>query len=64
MFVEFYTRCQLDDSVTERPLTSMSFLLRASLALSSRGLYPACFAMRCAEVVFPIPGGPEIRTAR
>lgn len=43
--------------------TSMSFLLRASLALSSSGSYPHSLATRWAVVVFPIPGGPEIKTA-
>ena len=47
-----------------RRRTSTSFLLRASLALSSMGVNPASFAHRCALVVFPIPGGPVIMTAR
>jgi hypothetical protein len=43
--------------------TSMSFLLRASLALSSSGSYPHSLATRWAVVVLPMPGGPESRTA-
>ena len=44
--------------------TSTSFLLLASLALSSIGVNPANFAHKCALVVLPIPGGPVIMTAR
>ncbi len=44
--------------------TSTSFLLRASLAFNSMGVYPASLAHRCALVVLPIPGGPVMRTAR
>lgn len=44
--------------------TSTSFLLRASLALSSIGVNPASFAHRCALLVLPIPGGPVIITPR
>lgn len=44
-------------------LTSSSFLLLVSEAFISIGLNPHSFAIRCAEVVFPIPGGPEIKTA-
>src|SRR3569833_2934418 len=43
---------------------STSFLLLVSLALLSMTSYPASFAARCAAVVFPMPGGPEIMTAR
>ncbi|OMH84247.1 hypothetical protein AX774_g2244 [Zancudomyces culisetae] len=32
--------------------------VRSSLALISTGLYPACLATMCANVVFPTPGGP------
>ena len=42
----------------------MSFLLRASLALSSIGVKPSSFAHKCALVVLPMPGGPVIKTAR
>lgn len=45
-------------------LFSTSFLLRASLAFSSMGVNPASFAHKWALVVFPIPGGPVIMTAR
>jgi len=45
-------------------LTARSFLLRASLALSSIGVNPASFAHRCALVVLPMPGGPVIITPR
>ena len=44
-------------------LTSTSFLLRVSLAFISIGVNPASLAQRCALVVFPIPGGPVMRTA-
>lgn len=47
-----------------RRRTSTSFLLRASLALSSMGVNPASFAHRCALVVLPMPGGPVIITPR
>ena len=42
----------------------MSFLLLASLALSSIGVNPSSSAQRCALVVLPMPGGPVINTAR
>lgn len=45
-------------------LLSTIFLLRASLALSSIGVKPSSFAHKCAAVVLPIPGGPEMKTAR
>lgn len=45
-------------------LTSTSFLLRASLALSSIGVKPSSLAHRCALVVLPMPGGPVIKIAR
>ena len=32
------------------------------LAFISTTLYPLCFAMTCARVVFPKPGGPFSRT--
>lgn len=44
--------------------TSTSFLLLESLALTSIGVSPASCAHICALVVFPIPGGPVIITAR
>lgn len=37
---------------------------RSSLALISRISYPACFAITCATVVLPIPGGPWISRMR
>lgn len=45
-------------------LASTSFLLRASLALSSIGVNPSSFAHKCALVVLPMPGGPDMSTAR
>lgn len=45
-------------------LTSTSLLLRTSLALSSIGVKPSNLAHKCALVVFPMPGGPVINTAR
>jgi hypothetical protein len=39
-------------------------LLRTSLALSSTGTKPARRAHRCADVVLPMPGGPETSTPR
>jgi len=48
----------------EKRLTSISFLLRASLAFISIGVKPASCAHRWALVVLPIPGGPEISMAR
>jgi hypothetical protein len=42
----------------------MSFLLLASLAFSSSGSYPQTFPTRWAVVVLPMPGPPEMRTAR
>jgi hypothetical protein len=50
--------------VNQERLTSTSFLLRASLALSSMGVKPVSVAHRCALVVLPIPGGPVIITPR
>lgn len=34
-------------------------LVSTYLALISTTLYPACFAIMCASVVFPSPGGPD-----
>lgn len=45
-------------------LASINFLLLASLALSSMGVYPHLCAKRCAALVLPTPGGPESRSAR
>jgi len=39
------------------------FLLLASLALNSIGLNPSASEHKIAEVVFPIPGGPESNNA-
>jgi hypothetical protein len=39
-------------------------LLLVSLAFSSMGVNPSKCAHKCALVVFPIPGDPEIMTAR
>src|SRR5882762_3498545 len=68
MLIPFYTTDQsVDQQFFRGPgrwLTSTSFLLLESLAFTSIGVNPANFAHRCALVVFPIPGGPVIITAR
>ena len=68
MFVAFYDRQR---SIRRRRLanetvkiTWINFLLRASEAFNSMGEYPFNRATRCADVVFPMPGGPLIRMAR
>jgi hypothetical protein len=58
------TRHQRSPREGRNGLTSKSFLLLVSLALSSMIVYPASFATRCAAVVLPMPGPPEMRTAR
>mmetsp|Transcript_9816 Transcript_9816/g.17702 ORF Transcript_9816/g.17702 Transcript_9816/m.17702 type:complete len:215 (-) Transcript_9816:65-709(-) len=47
-----------------RTIVCTADLLRESLALNSVGSNPHSLHKTCASVVFPIPGGPEINSAR
>ena len=65
MFIPFCNRNYAHPgSHAEKVRTSTSFLLLASLAFSSIGVKPSSLAQRWALVVFPMPGGPVISTAR
>ena len=63
MFVLFWRNVKPIERHEGGVRTSTSFLLRASLALSSIGVKPSSLAQRCALVVLPIPGGPVMSTA-